>query len=216
MTTTHAPPASEPVGKRIGNTVRRFRHERGMDLRDLEGKLAEEGHPIKLGQLSKLERGERRVDVDDLVALAIVLNVTPSQLLMPEPPSQGADQVVPLTPQRHVSWHRAWQWMCGDYWLDDAMSPSKDANDLQAEGAAEAEWHFAARPHDPFGGYSFDPSLLYGRKEDVHAVVAAVYEAMRPKEGRNALRRQWLFAAIDWYLTASTGQSEPRMGPARG
>jgi hypothetical protein len=154
--------------------------------------------------------------VDDLVALAVVLNVTPSQLLMPEPPGEGEDQTVPLTPHRHVGWHRAWQWMCGDYWLDDSRRPGIDADDPHADAEAQADWHFSARPHDPFGGYTFDPSFIYGREEDVHAVVRAVGEAIKEKPGKNTLRRRWIFAAIDWYLTASTGRSDTRKGPARG
>lgn len=203
-----APPVTEPVGRRIGTTVRRLRHERGLDLRRLAERLAEEGRPISLAQLSKLELGQRRVDVDDLVALAVVLNVTPSQLLMPDPPAEGEDQVVQLTPHRRVGWHRAWRWMCGDLWLDDALRPDSDED--------EAEWHQAARPHDAFGGYMFAPSYLYGREEDVHAVVAAVQEAMKPKEGKNTLRKQWLLAAIDWYLTVSTGEKSEREGASRG
>ncbi|MGY2079711.1 helix-turn-helix domain-containing protein [Modestobacter sp. SYSU DS0657] len=216
MENTLVTPTPEPISKRIGPTVRRFRRERGLDLRELAELLAEEGHPLKLGQLSKLELGDRRVDVDDLVALAVVLNVTPSQLLMPEPPAEGEDQVVALTPHRRVGWHRAWQWMCGDYWVDDSASPSRGASDQEGEAEAEADWHFAARPHDPFGGYMFAPSYLYTREDDVRAVVHAVREAMTPKEGKNTLTRRWLFAAIDWYLTVETGKRETRKGPARG
>src|SRR5215213_2653569 len=58
----------------------------------------------------------------------------PSQLLMPEPPRDGEAQDVELAPHRRVGWHRAWQWMCGDYWIDDAMRPGKDEDVLQAEG----------------------------------------------------------------------------------
>jgi transcriptional regulator with XRE-family HTH domain len=208
MTNTPSTPVTEPVGRRIGTTVRRIRHERGLDLRELADRLAEEGHPIKLAQLSKLERGERRVDVDDLVALALVLNVTPNQLLMPEPPAEGDDQVVTLTPHRHVGWHRAWRWVCGDQWLTDDMRPETDE--------AEAGWHLAARPHDPFGGYQFSPSYLFGREDDVHAVIEAVKEALKPKPGKNRLRRRWVINAIDWYLAVETGESTVRKEPARG
>jgi transcriptional regulator with XRE-family HTH domain len=203
-----ATPVTEPIGRRVGNTVRRFRHDRGLDLHELEARLAEEGHPIKLGQLSKLERGERRVDVDDLVALAVVLNVTPNQLLMPDPPPEGEDQVVTLTPHRAVGWHRAWQWMCGDHWLADDMRPPTDED--------EAEWHLSARPHDPFGGYQFSPTYLFGREDDVHAVIEAVKEALKPKQGKKTLRRRWVINAIDWYLAVETGESAVREGPTRG
>jgi transcriptional regulator with XRE-family HTH domain len=207
---------SAPVGARVRERVRQLRRERGLDLRGLSDRLAEEGRPISLGQLSKLELGQRRVDVDDLVALAVVLNVTPSQLLMPEPPEEGEDQVVALTPHRRAGWHRAWRWMCGDRWLDDATRPGKDADDLQAEAGAEAEWYYAARPHDPFGGYKFDPSFIHGREADVQAVAAAVAEAMRPKPGKNTLRREWLLAAIDFYLSVATGAPAPRRESSDG
>jgi transcriptional regulator with XRE-family HTH domain len=216
MEKTSATLATLAVGERIGPTVRRLRRERGLDLRALADRLAEEGHPIKLGQLSKLELGDRRVDVDDLVALAVVLNVTPTQLLMPEPPAEGEDQVVTLTPHRRTGWHRAWQWMCGDLYLDDAARPGIDAEDDQAQAEAEAEWHISARPHDPFRGYNFAPSFIYGREDDVRAVVTAVKEAMRPKEGKNTISRRTLFDALNWYLTVETGEASTPRGAHRG
>lgn len=216
MTNAAVTGVTDPIGSRIGPTVRRLRHERGLDLRTLAEHLAEEGRPISLAQLSKLELGQRRVDVDDLVALAVVLNVPPSALLMPEPPSQGEEQTVTLTAHRQVDWRRAWQWMCGDRWLDDAMAPDRDAEDQQAQGDALADWYYSARPHDPFGGYKFDPSYIHGRERDVHAVAAAVTEAMRPKAGKNTLRREWLFAAIDFYLSLITGTPAPRQEPSDG
>ncbi len=195
------------MGARIGQRVRDLRHARGLDLRGLAERLAEEGHPIKLGQLSKLELGQRRVDVDDLVALAVVLNVTPGQLLMPAP-TWGEDDVVALTPHRSVHWHRAWQWMCGDYWLDDSMRPPSPDDEMA--------WHDAARPHDPLGGYNFDPKFLWGREEEMHAVVAAAQEVLEPKEGKNIIPKRMLVDALNWFLTVSTGQRDERQEAHRG
>ncbi|MFW3171166.1 helix-turn-helix domain-containing protein [Geodermatophilus sp. CPCC 206100] len=195
------------MAARIGQRVRDLRHALGLDLRGLAERLAEEGHPIKLGQLSKLELGQRRVDVDDLVALAVVLNVTPGQLLMPAP-TWGEDDLVALTPHRSVHWHRAWQWMCGDYWLDDSMRPDSPDD--------EYAWHEAARPHDPTGGYNFHPNFLYGREEDMHAVVVAVQNLLAPKAGKNSVSKQRLFDALNWYLTVSTGQVDEKPEPHGG
>ena len=171
---------------------------------------------MHLSQLSKLERGDRRVDVDDLVALAAVLNVTPAQLLMPPPPDGDKNPSIQLTPSRAVGWRRAWQWVCGDFWLDDTHPPDEYADDPQDRAQAQADWHSEARPHDPFGGYTFDPSLLSTREMEVKAVVEAVKVALTPQVGKNDLRREWLHAAIDWYLTVESGERLNRGTPDRG
>ena len=62
---------------------RQIRREREMTLEDVAKGLAERGHTISDSALSKLERGIRRADADDLTALAAVLNVGPLELLTP-------------------------------------------------------------------------------------------------------------------------------------
>lgn len=57
-----------------------------MTLRDLSERLAET-RPMGHSTLSEIENGARRVDVDDLVALATALDVTPYQLLGIDLPS---------------------------------------------------------------------------------------------------------------------------------
>lgn len=201
MENTSASSATAPVGARIGENVRRLRRKRGYDLRTLSAELAEAGHPISLGQLSKLELGQRRVDVDDLVALAVVLNVTPGQLLMPEP-TWAEDDVVALTPHRHVTWMRAWQWMCGDLWLDDAQRPASDDE--------EYAWYEAARPHDPTGVYNFSPAEAAGREGEVQDIVAAVERALGA-----GLTRNWVLKAMSWY-TAITPERASAGAKTRG
>lgn len=61
--------------------VRFLRQAHGLTYRELAVQLAKAGRPIPELGLSRLERGERRIDVDDLVALAQVLGVTPQELL---------------------------------------------------------------------------------------------------------------------------------------
>ena len=137
-------PTSGPVGQRIGGTVRRLRHARGLDLRSLSDKLAAQGWPIKIGVLSNLERGERSVDVDDLVALALALDVSPARLLMPlqEPTEEDYLTVrlhgepspswVQLTSTVGATWNHAWAWVTGERPLD-------------SDG--DAAWHRLNRPH---------------------------------------------------------------------
>lgn len=168
--------------------------------------LAEEGRPIKIGALSNLERGQRGVDVDDLVALAVVLNVTPAQLLMPVR-SEGEEADVELTEHRAAPWFRSWQWMCGDHWLDDARPPSA-APATQDWQVAEDDWHADARPHDVQNTYSFKPGAVRGHEAELGAVVDAARAALAPRSNNSTLSRRWLMAALNWTLALNPATTE--------
>lgn len=65
----------------VARNVRRLRADR--DLRAVSNRLGDVGWPISVAALSRLENGERRIDVDDLMAIAVALDVSPIQLLLP-------------------------------------------------------------------------------------------------------------------------------------
>lgn len=65
--------------------VKMLRHEREWSFTDLEERLTAVGHRIPAIGLRRIESGTRRVDVDDLTALAAVFDVSPSRLLMHTP-----------------------------------------------------------------------------------------------------------------------------------
>jgi hypothetical protein len=69
-------------GLAVAANVRRFRGD--TSYAELSRRLAEIGRPIPPLGLRHLEAGSRRIDVDDLVALALALDVTPIALLAPE------------------------------------------------------------------------------------------------------------------------------------
>lgn len=106
-----------PTAQRVAANVRTLREARGWSLGALSTRLTDLGQPIGIGVLSKLELGQRRVDVDDLTALAVALDVAPSRLLL----SAGADvaEQVALTPGLSVSEAEAWAWAAGDSPLSD-------------------------------------------------------------------------------------------------
>jgi len=64
--------------------VERLRKVRGLSLRDLSARMADAGRPILPIGLSRMANGRRRVDADDLAALAKVLEVDPAALLVPD------------------------------------------------------------------------------------------------------------------------------------
>lgn len=76
-----APVKLGPVGQRVMLNLLEVRREARLTLRELEAKLAAGDNPISTDGLSKIEIGKRRVDVDDLVALAAALGIPESRLL---------------------------------------------------------------------------------------------------------------------------------------
>ncbi|GAA3272659.1 helix-turn-helix transcriptional regulator [Streptomyces lavendulae] len=109
-----------PVGSTLQENVRRLREAQRLTYVELSDRLSEVGRPIPVLGLRRIERGERRVDVDDLVALALVLNVSPGSLLLPHEEPAGAptdphEHWLPLTDSTSVSWETAWRWMHGEY-----------------------------------------------------------------------------------------------------
>lgn len=78
-----------------GETVRinavKFRKQRGLTLKDVAQRLGQEGWPLSRNTVNEIELGARRIDVDDLVALAAALEVLPIDLL-------GVDHTIDAVP----------------------------------------------------------------------------------------------------------------------
>ncbi|WP_217553032.1 helix-turn-helix domain-containing protein [Streptomyces sp. GbtcB6] len=70
-----------PAGMRTARTIEILRNERGLSQRQLAGRMTVLGHPMSNTMLSRIERAQRRCDVDDLVAIAEALRVPPFTLL---------------------------------------------------------------------------------------------------------------------------------------
>ncbi|MGC4927261.1 helix-turn-helix domain-containing protein [Streptomyces sp. DT117] len=80
-----ARPATQygPTAKQVGENVRSLRDRRGYTIYKLSEKLRAAGRPITPSAVAKIERHERQVTADDLVVLAVVLDVSPAALLLP-------------------------------------------------------------------------------------------------------------------------------------
>ncbi|WP_431980075.1 helix-turn-helix domain-containing protein [Streptomyces qinglanensis] len=86
------PLAIGPAGIRTAQLIERLRDERDLSQRALAARLAHLHRPLPHTALSRIERTRRRCDVDDLVAIAEALGVSPMALL--QPISSGADRVI--------------------------------------------------------------------------------------------------------------------------
>lgn len=124
-----------PTSTAVAANVRRVRERRGLSTYQLSRLLQETGRPITPSAISKLERGDRRVDVDDLMALAVVLGVSPSALLLPMDDSPHS--TVEVTGAGSVAAEDAWDWM-------DGRRPLKVSD--RDIGAALLEFQLYGRP----------------------------------------------------------------------
>lgn len=98
-----------------------------MTKKQLSERVAELGRPIPPLGISRIEAGTRRVDADDLVALANALRVSPVTILMPWSPR--ADDTAEITAGGTVTVLAAWLWADGTRPL--ALSDSDPEGDLQ-------------------------------------------------------------------------------------
>lgn len=99
-----------PTGECLSENISRLRRARGLSYRELSEKLSELGRPIPTLGLSRIENRERRVDADDLMALAAALAVNPNALLLPPVADQTPAEV---TGAGEVPSWRAWRWADG-------------------------------------------------------------------------------------------------------
>jgi transcriptional regulator with XRE-family HTH domain len=99
----------EESGRAVAENVDRLRNQQNLTFAALAKRLEEIGRPIPTLGLRKIIAHTRRVDVDDLVALAVALGVAPATLLMPDVET-AKDEVVVTGHPDPVSAGRAWSW----------------------------------------------------------------------------------------------------------
>src|SRR5690625_4841215 len=124
-----------PTGDLVRQRIKEIREARGLSYAELSRRLAAAGRPIPALGLRRIEAGERRVDVDDLIALAWVLEASPTMFLVPK----TIGHTVPVThtavgthPSRRVnSWIRGMTWFTGD--PDDDEEARKRRSEIRHE-----------------------------------------------------------------------------------
>ncbi|MFI7329379.1 helix-turn-helix domain-containing protein [Streptomyces rubiginosohelvolus] len=85
-----------PAGSVAAKNVRRIRELRGLTKKALAERTGAAGCPIPPLGISRIEKGERRIDVDDLLALAQALQVPYAQLVEPPPPCTSCHGAPPI------------------------------------------------------------------------------------------------------------------------
>lgn len=154
---------TETAAARTAKNVQQLRKLRGLTVRDLSARLAEVGHPVGPSGVSKIELAQRRIDVEDLLALAAALQVSPNRLLL----APGASETEPLalTESVEVSEGSAWRWAVGERPLSTAVP--------------EDDYRFATenRPHDPVKRLTIDELVELRDSGNLDTLSAGYHEA---------------------------------------
>jgi transcriptional regulator with XRE-family HTH domain len=110
-----------PIGAVVADNVTRYRETARFNYTELSKELEKHGRDISALAVRRIEEGNRRVDVDDLVALALSLNVSPLALLLPR-----TESAVTITGES-IAAERIWHWAKGEQPLDGELNPEATA-----------------------------------------------------------------------------------------
>lgn len=99
------------TGKTVSANVRRLREASNLGYAQLARRVKAAGRGIPELGLRRIEEGQRRVDTDDLMALAVALDVSPITLLMP--PITDVDDAVDTVVGTVIA-HQLWRWLAAE------------------------------------------------------------------------------------------------------
>lgn len=102
---------SDPVGDALTRNLRRIRDAQRVTFVELAARLTEVGRPIPVLGLRRIEQGQRRVDVGDLLALSVALRVHPVDLLVPG--DAADDEPYAVAPEKPSTVGAAREWIAG-------------------------------------------------------------------------------------------------------
>ncbi len=115
-----------PTGKAVADNIARLRKVRGLTTRQLSALLEKNGRPVPASGITRMEKAERQVTVDELMALSAAFGVSPTALLLPL--TDRADEQVEVTGGGTVDALRAWEWGIGR--LPLKTNPEKEQTQL--------------------------------------------------------------------------------------
>ncbi|MDC8973982.1 helix-turn-helix domain-containing protein [Mycobacterium marinum] len=98
----------------VATNVKRLRENKNLSYTQVSDRLRQiAGWSINAVGVRRIEAGERRVNVDDLMSLAVAFGVSPLTLLMPK--AQNSDNSVEITgvADEPLQAGRLWNWLVG-------------------------------------------------------------------------------------------------------
>lgn len=101
------------VGEITRKRIREERERQNLNLAALARRVTALGRPMNTLAVQRIEAGARRVDVDDLIALALALDIAPIALLAPAGDS-GDETFATADEQPEVPLDQIWPWLRGE------------------------------------------------------------------------------------------------------
>jgi transcriptional regulator with XRE-family HTH domain len=187
-----------PIGVAVAQNVEQLRESRNLSYAELSRRLTELGRPIAPLGLTRIKDRKRRVDVDDLVALALALDVSPVTLLLPDASANGSARVT--EGGEDYPREQIWIWLIAEAPIDAPRSiglPSRSVAGFQLRavpqgvGPPDSRIVDAAKLLGIEGELQkFAEQVLQKRVERFHEVVARqeahLHEAVASQEGYDA------------------------------
>jgi hypothetical protein len=163
-----------PIGVAVAQNVEKLLETQNLSYADLSRRLTKLGRPIAPLGLTRIRDHQRRVDVDDLVALALALDVSPATLLLPDAPAGSA----PVTeggdehPRRQI-----WSWLIAEAPID-----APDSRGLSSRSVVG--FHLRAVPQgvDDLRIWRAGAAKILGIEEGQQAIMEQLQEAATSPE----------------------------------
>ncbi|MBN7467086.1 helix-turn-helix domain-containing protein [Mycobacteroides abscessus subsp. massiliense] len=132
------------TGRTVATNIARFRVQRGWKLSQLSARMTAVGRPMTGNTLSSIENHTRRADVDDLVAIAAALEISPSALLMPpteDDEDGGSTWLIPTSAEPDpgeegvatILSGQFWDWLTAEAPLDAPLLPDTGRDEFEVE-----------------------------------------------------------------------------------
>ncbi|MCD5419302.1 helix-turn-helix domain-containing protein [Rhodococcus pyridinivorans] len=111
-----------PTGRTVATNIAAIRTHQNLTWTDVSRRLQERGREIPPVGIKRIEAMERRVDVDDLVAIAAALEVAPVALLMPRTRERDERSMITGETETHTN-EELWHWFTGQLPLHTESEP---------------------------------------------------------------------------------------------
>lgn len=132
------------TGERVAEQIALLRNELNLTYAALEKRLEAGGHKIPALGLRRIEAKARKVDADDLTALAIALEVSPLTLILPQDGDYEPSGISGLPDE--VGSNVLWRWGVGDEPLNLPRDPVMGAESDPRNERAKQAYSLRAKP----------------------------------------------------------------------
>ena len=121
----------------LATNLTRVRTAQRISFAELSRLLGDIGRPIPELGLRRIERGERRVDFDDLLALCYVLRIAPVDLMVSK---DVTDAPYPVIPTHNFTANSVREWIRGETVRLEAHDPEVHRHDLDTVMTEILDW----------------------------------------------------------------------------